>query len=139
MSAFDQVMRVVLDKDYDELVRLSRDALEALVPYFRDVDDDGGNGCYPFWYVVIGTIYADGSMSSKEMRFLQDVTNFSEHDICSFALLACLNDFDRRVEAVLTRIPRKYWHHALFLVAALAAVDGRVCSEESRLIRLLLD
>ena len=136
MSAFDKVMEVVFNQEYDVLVEKARDAAEALKPYLESEYD--GDWFYPLLFLVSSVIEADGVISREEKQFLLDVFERDAPALCLFA--ADLDtDTRRAAEVILTYMPRPYKHHALFFVAAFATVDGRVCNEEARLIRLLLN
>ena len=135
MSAFDKVMEVVFDQEYDVLVEKARMATEALKPYLEDRYD--GDWFFPMLFLVSSVVTADGVFSKAERRFLADV--FGSDECLSMFVCEGEASFERAAEAILAYMPRPYKHHALFFVAAFASVDGRVCSEEAGLIRILLN
>ena len=137
MSAFDKVMEVMFDKEYDDLVWHARSAAEALESYFENRYD--GDWLFPLAFLISSVVVADGVFSKREQRFLEDVLGDSQGYFISMVVGAHDSGMGRAAEAILEAMPFEYNHHALFFVAAFATVDGRVCNEEARLIRLLLN
>lgn len=137
MSGFNELMQKYVNTDYEVLVDLAKEAVKRLMPHCKTVDPQH-DGNYMLASLILSAIGADGVLSSLESKMLSDVMGLDQATIQKF-----IGMFDSKmadlVDYFADNMGDDIKADAIMLVTTFAAVDEKICKEETAFIRKLFE
>ncbi len=136
MSSFKALLQDYVNRDYEDLVRISRIAAEDLLPELDGAELQISNDALVLG-AVLSAVAADGKLSERERSFMKDVLKIDDDSVDD---LICKYDsrmadaVDNFVDASVTSVKA----NMLIIVTAVAAIDERISREETTLIKKLM-
>ena len=80
MTKFNELMRKYVNEDYNTLVGLAKTSVNVLMPVCKQIDADN-DGFLVLMSIVLAGVAADGVLTGKEKKFLQDVLGLSSDSV----------------------------------------------------------
>ena len=137
MDEFNALMQKYVNTDYDVLVSLAREAVHRLSPHCRLVDPEH-NGNFMLASLILVGIGADRILTELEKKMLKDVLGLDNSGVQQ--LIGMYNDqMEYLVNHFADNMGEETKADAIMLVCAFAAVDEKICKEETALIRKLFE
>ena len=137
MTSFNELMQKYVNTDYDVLVDLAKEAVNRLMPYCQKVDTKY-NGNYMLVSLILTAIGADGKLTPLESKMLQDVMGLSKDNIAKL-----IGMYDSKMPELANYFADNMGEDikadTMMLVTAIAAVDEKICKEETAFIRKLIE
>ncbi len=134
---FNEFLQAFVNKPYDQLVDIAKNAIGKLHPACAAVDTDN-NGFFMLTSIILTAIGADGTLTDKERAFLRDVLGISDETISKYIKL-----YDKKmvdlVDSFADDLNTEIKSHVMMLVLSIMCVDEKISREETALIRKLLD
>ena len=137
MSSFNELMQKYVNTDYSVLVDLAKEAVKRLMPVCQKVDPQH-NGNYMLCSLILSAIGADGVLSALEKKMLCDVMGLDASGIQKL-----ISMYDNKMVELADYFADKMGDDtkadAIMLITTIAAVDEKICKEETLLIRKLFE
>lgn len=137
MSSFNELMQKYVNTDYEVLVDLAKEAVLRLMPHCKAVDPQH-NGNYMLLSLLLTAIGADGKLTPLESKMLGDVMGL-ERD----AIQKMIGMYDSKMPELADYFADNMGTDtkadAIMLITVFAAVDEKICKEETALIRKLFE
>ena len=137
MSSFNELMQKYVNTDYPVLVDLAKEAVRRLIGPCRTVDPQH-NGNYMLSSLILSAIAADGVVTALEKKMLGDVLGLDESGIQKMIAM-----YDSRMPELANyfadNMSEDTKADAIMLITVIAAVDEKICKEETALIRKLFE
>ena len=137
MSGFNELMQKYVNTDYEVLVDLAKEALKRLMPHCEAVDPQH-DGNYMLASLILSAIGADGVLSALESKMLGDVLGLDQA-----AIQKLIDMYDSQMPGLVDYFADNMGDDtkadAIMLIAVFAAVDEKICKEETAFIRKLFE
>ena len=137
MGRFSELMQKYVNTDYNTLVGLAREAVHRLSPHCALVDPDHG-GNFMLASLVLSAIGADRVLTELEKRMLKDVLGLDNAGVQQ--LIGMYNDqMEYLVNHFADNMGETIKSDVIILISSFAAVDERICKEETDFLRKVFD
>ena len=136
MSTFNDVLQKWVNTDYKILVSLAKEAIVRLTPACKQVDPKNG-GYTMLSAIILSAVCADGTVSTMEQTMLKEILNLDDNKMRQF-----IKSYDQQYPGLTEYFCQNMGSHlqadTIMLVTTLCAVDEKISSEETKLIKKLM-
>lgn len=137
MASFNELMQKYVNTDYPVLLDLAKEAIRRLTPACKKVDPQH-DGYYMLSSFILAAIGRDGVLTALEKKLLVEAAGISEAQVSKF--LAMYNpQMPDLVNYFCDNMGEDLKADAIMLVTLFAAVDEKICKEETEFIRKLFE
>ena len=137
MSGFSELMQKYVNTDYPVLLDLAKEAIRRLMPACKQVDPEH-NGYYMLSSIILSTVGRDGSLTALEKKLLMEATGIDEAGVSKL-----LKMYDPKMPDLVNyfcdNMGDDLKADTIMLVTIFAAVDEKICKEETEFIRKLFE
>lgn len=137
MTGFNELMQKYVNTDYAILADLAKEAVRHLMPECQRVDPEH-DGNYMLASLVLAAIGADGTLTALEKKLLQEVLGLDEASVQKLIKM-----YDPQMPELVNYFADNMGEDtkadAIMLVTIFAAVDEKICKEETDFIRKLFE
>ena len=137
MSTFNELMQKYVNTDYPVLLELAREAIRRLMPVCKKVDADNDDLAM-LSSIILSAIATDGVLTGLEKKLLMDATGLTEEAVDKFISL-----YDPQMPGLVDHFCDNMGDDlkadTIMLVSVFAAIDEKICKEETAFIRKLLE
>lgn len=130
----DEMLKQVVNKDYEELVAIAKTAIAHLIPPLtKMVSEDYAYKCILVF--VASCVAADGALTGLEKKFLNEVLGIAADDSMQFVKAGTDYAFS---DAFYDSLDRELRGHLTMLCIACFAVDEKISKDEIALLKHFL-
>lgn len=133
---FNELMQTFVNKDYDELLTLAKEAMARVLPICKVVDEEN-NGMAMLTSILLSAIAADGKLTGLEAKFLSDLTGLDAAGVDKLTDLYS-DKMEDLTDVLADKIPTEQKADMLVLITSLAACDETISRDETALIRKIM-
>ena len=137
MSGFSELMQKYVNTDYPVLLDLAKEAIRRLMPACKQVDPEH-NGYYMLSSIILSAVGRDGSLTALEKKLLMEATGIDEAGVSKL-----LKMYDPKMPDLVNyfcdNMGDDLKADTIMLVTIFAAVDEKICKEETEFIRKLFE
>lgn len=137
MSGFSELMQKYVNTDYPVLLDLAKEAIRRLMPACKQVDPEH-NGYYMLSSIILSAVGRDGSLTALEKKLLMEATGIDEAGVSKL-----LKMYDPKMPDLVNHFCDNMGDDlkadTIMLVTVFAAVDEKICKEETAFIRKLFE
>lgn len=137
MSSFNELMQKYVNTDYPVLLDLAKEAIRRLMPVCKQVDPQH-NGYYMLSSIILSAVGRDGSLTALEKKLLVEATGMGEEQVSKFLAM-----YDPQMPELADHFCDNMGEDTkadtIMLVTVFAAVDEKICKEETEFIRKLFE
>ncbi len=137
MTSFNELMQKYVNTDYPVLLDLAKEAIKRVMPACKKVDPEH-NGYYMLSSMILAAIGSDGVLSHLEKKLLIEATGITENEISKFLAM-----YDPKMPDLVNHFCDNMGDDlkadTIMLVTVFAAVDEKICKEETAFIRKLFE
>lgn len=137
MSNFNELMQKYVNTDYPMLLDLAKEAIRRLTPACKQVDPQH-DGYYMLSSIILSAIGRDGQLTALEKKLLIEATGMKETDVGRFLAM-----YDPQMPDLVhyfcDNMGEDLKADTIMLVTIFAAVDEKICKEETEFIRKLFE
>ena len=137
MSGFSELMQKYVNTDYPVLLDLAKEAIRRLMPACKQVDPEH-NGYYMLSSIILSAVGRDGSLTALEKKLLMEATGIDEAGVSKL-----LKMYDPKMPDLVNyfcdNMGDDLKADTIMLVTIFAAVDEKICKEETAFIRKLFE
>lgn len=137
MGSFNELMQKYVNTDYDTLVSFAMEAVNRLLPACKKVDPDH-NGYYMLTSLILSAIAVDGKLSPLESKMLSEVCNLDNAGIQKMIGMY-KSDMVGLANYFADNMGEDAKADAIMLITTFAAIDEKICKEETAFIRRLFE
>ena len=135
MASFNELMQKYVNTDYPVLLDLAKEAIRRLTPACKQVDPQH-DGYYMLSSIILSSIGRDGTLTPLEKKLLVESTGMDEASVNKFLAM-----YDPQMPDLVNyfcdNMGEDLKADAIMLVTIFAAVDEKICKEETEFIRKL--
>ena len=137
MTSFNELMQKYVNTDYPVLLDLAKEAIRRLMPACRQVDPQH-NGYYMLSSIILSAIGRDGVLTGLEKKLLMEAADLDAENVSKL-----LSMYDPKmpdlVDHFCDNMGDDLKADTIMLVTVFAAVDEKICKEETAFIRKLFE
>ena len=137
MASFNELMQKYVNTDYPVLLDLANEAIRRLTPACKQVDPQH-DGYYMLSSIILSAVGRDGKLTALEKKLLMEATGMQEEEVGKF-----LSMYDPQMPDLVNyfcdNMGDDLKADAIMLVTIFAAVDEKICKEETEFIRQLFE
>ena len=137
MSSFNELMQKYVNTDYPVLLDLAKEAIRRLTPACRQVDPQH-DGYYMLSSIILSAVGRDGTLTALEKKLLMEATSITDAEVSKL-----LSMYDPKMPELVNyfcdNMGDDLKADAIMLVTIFAAVDEKICKEETEFIRKLFE
>ena len=137
MATFNELMQKYVNTDYPVLLDLAKEAIRRLTPPCQKVDPQH-NGYYMLSSIILAAIGRDGQLTALEKKLLMESTGITEQEVSKL-----LGMYDPQMPDLVNHFCDNMGEDTkadtIMLVTLFAAVDEKICKEETTFIRKLFE
>lgn len=134
---FATLMQEFVNKDYDELLNLAKQAVSRVLPVCKTVDEKN-NGIGALTAILLSAVAADGKLTRLEAKFLGDITGLDADGIDKLTDMYT-GQMVELTDVLADRFSKETKADIMVLITCLAAVDETISREETAFIRKILE
>ena len=133
---FNELMQTFVNKDYDELLTLAKEAMVRVLPICKVVDEEN-NGMAMLTSILLSAIAADGKLTGLEAKFLSEITGLDAEGIDKLTDMYT-GQMVELTDLLADKGGDDLKANILLIVVCLAACDHTICREENAFIRQIM-
>ena len=137
MASFNELMQKYVNTDYPVLLDLAKEAIRRLTPACKQVDPQH-DGYYMLSSIILSSIGRDGTLTPLEKKLLVESTGMDEASVNKFLAM-----YDPQMPDLVNyfcdNMGEDLKADTIMLVTIFAAVDEKICKEETEFIRKLFE
>lgn len=137
MASFNELMQKYVNTDYPVLLDLAKEAIRRLTPACKQVDPQH-DGYYMLSSIILSSIGRDGTLTPLEKKLLVESTGMDEASVNKFLAM-----YDPQMPELVNyfcdNMGDDLKADTIMLVTIFAAVDEKICKEETEFIRKLFE
>ena len=137
MASFNELMQKYVNTDYPVLLDLAKEAIRRLTPACKQVDPQH-DGYYMLSSIILSAVGRDGSLTALEKKLLVEATGMGESQVSKFLAM-----YDPKMPELVNyfcdNMGDDLKADTIMLVTIFAAVDEKICKEETEFIRKLFE
>lgn len=137
MASFNELMQKYVNTDYPMLLDLAKEAICRLTPACKKVDPQH-DGYYMLSSIILSSIGRDGTLTPLEKKLLVESTGMDEASVNKFLAM-----YDPQMPDLVNyfcdNMGEDLKADTIMLVTIFAAVDEKICKEETEFIRKLFE
>lgn len=138
---FNQLMQEIVNEPYENLVRMARQAITELCPYFEDIaDGDAEKGTSVVVGYIAASLAADCKLTQKEYEFVCDVlqTDYTYDDVKDLAQRGLDDAMVAALDELIDDLPNEMKSKVLLLCCTFMAADETISRDEVQLVYKLM-
>ena len=137
MASFNELMQKYVNTDYPVLLDLAKESIRRLTPACKQVDPEH-DGYYMLSSIILSAVGRDGTLTALEKKLLVEATGIQEAQVSKFLAM-----YDPRMPELVNHfcdnMGKDLKADTIMLVTIFAAVDEKICKEETEFIRKLFE
>lgn len=133
---FATLMQEFVNKDYDELLGLAKQAVSRVLPVCKLVDEQN-NGIAALTAILLSAVAADGKLTRLEAKFLGDITGLDANGVDKLTDMYS-GKMVELTDALADKFSKETKADIMVLITCLAACDESISREETAFIRQIL-
>ena len=137
MSSFNELMQKYVNTDYPVLLDLAKEAIRRLTPACKQVDPQH-DGYYMLSSIILSAVGRDGLLTALEKKLLVEATGITDAEVSKL-----LSMYDPKMPELVNyfcdNMGDDLKADTIMLVTIFAAVDEKICKEETEFIRKLFE
>lgn len=134
---FGALMQEFVNKDYDELLALAKQAVTRVLPVCKSVDEQN-NGIGALTAILLSAIAADGKLTRLEAQFLGDITGLDAAGVDKLTDMYS-GKMVELTDLLADKFSKEIKADIMILVTCLAACDETISREETAFLRQILE
>lgn len=133
---FGALMQEFVNKDYDELLALAKQAVTRVLPVCKTVDEQN-NGIGALTAILLSSVAADGKLTRLEAQFLGDITGLDAAGVDKLTDMYT-GKMVELTDLLADKFSQETKADIMVLVTCLAACDETISREETAFLRQIL-
>lgn len=137
MTGYAEMMFEFSMLEYDELLKIAREAADSLMPLCRRLDEKNG-GMLLMSYILLSAVASDGRLTVKEQKMLSDLFCIERGELETFVSM-----YDSGTEAIVDKLADSLRDETkediVRLCCAVCSCDEAISREETAFLRRLID
>lgn len=133
---FGALMQEFVNKDYDELLALAKQAVTRVLPVCKTVDEQN-NGIGALTAILLSSVAADGKLTRLEAQFLSDITGLDAAGVDNLTDMYT-GKMVELTDLLADKFSQETKADIMVLVTCLAACDETISREETAFLRQIL-
>ena len=133
---FGALMQEFVNKDYDELLALAKQAVTRVLPVCKTVDEQN-NGIGALTAILLSSVAADGKLTRLEAQFLSDITGLDAAGVDKLTDMYS-GKMVELTDLLADKFSQETKADIMVLVTCLAACDETISREETAFLRQIL-
>lgn len=133
---YNALMQEFVNKDYDELLALAKEAMVRVMPVCKAVDEEH-EGMAMLTAILLSAVAADGKLSGLEAKFLCDLTGLDADGVDKLTDLYTGKMVDV-TDMLADNCSNEMKANILVLITCLAACDETISREENAFIKKIM-
>lgn len=133
---FGALMQEFVNKDYDELLALAKQAVTRVLPVCKTVDEQN-NGIGVLTAILLSSVAADGKLTRLEAQFLGDITGLDAAGVDKLTDMYT-GKMVELTDLLADKFSQETKADIMVLVTCLAACDETISREETAFLRQIL-
>lgn len=133
---FGALMQEFVNKDYDELLALAKQAVTRVLPVCKTVDEQN-NGIGVLTAILLSSVAADGKLTRLEAQFLSDITGLDAAGVDKLTDMYS-GKMVELTDLLADKFSQETKADVMVLVTCLAACDETISREETAFLRQIL-
>lgn len=133
---FGALMQEFVNKDYDELLALAKQAVTRVLPVCKTVDEQN-NGIGALTAILLSSVAADGKLTRLEAQFLSDITGLDAAGVDKLTDMYT-GKMVELTDLLADKFSQETKADIMVLVTCLAACDETISREETAFLRQIL-
>ena len=133
---YNTLLQTFVNKPYDELVTLAKQAVVNVLPACKMVDEEN-NGIGMLTAILLSAVAADGKLTRLEAQFLSEITGLDAAGIDKLTDMYSSKMVDL-TDLLADKGGNELKAHICMLIVCLAACDESITREENAFIRQIM-
>ena len=133
---YNTLMQSFVDKSYEELLAMAKQAVVNVLPACKLVDKDH-DGIAMLTAILLSAVAADGKLTRLEAQFLSDITGLDAEGIDKLTDMYS-GQMVQVTDLLADKGGNELKAHIVVLIACLAACDHTINREENEFIRMII-
>lgn len=133
---FGALMQEFVNKDYDELLALAKQAVTRVLPVCKTVDEQN-NGIGALTAILLSAVAADGKLTRLEAQFLGDITGLDAAGVDKLTDMYT-GKMVELTDLLADKFSQETKADIMVLVTCLAACDETISREETAFLRQIM-
>ena len=133
---FGALMQEFVNKDYDELLALAKQAVTRVLPVCKTVDEQN-NGIGALTAIQLSAVAADGKLTRLEAQFLGDITDLDAAGVDKLTDMYT-GKMVELTDLLADKFSQETKADIMVLVTCLAACDQTISREETAFLRQIM-
>lgn len=133
---FGALMQEFVNKDYDELLALAKQAVTRVLPVCKTVDEQN-NGIGALTAILLSSVAADGKLTRLEAQFLSDITGLDAAGVDKLTDMYT-GKMVELTDLLADKFSQETKADIMVLVTCLAACDETISREETAFLRQIM-
>lgn len=133
---FGALMQEFVNKDYDELLALAKQAVTRVLPVCKTVDEQN-NGIGALTAILLSSVAADGKLTRLEAQFLGDITGLDAAGVDKLTDMYT-GKMVELTDLLADKFSQETKADIMVLVTCLAACDETISREETAFLRQIM-
>ena len=133
---FGALMQEFVNKDYDELLALAKQAVTRVLPVCKTVDEQN-NGIGALTAILLSSVAADGKLTRLEAQFLSDITGLDAAGVDKLTDMYS-GKMVELTDLLADKFSQETKADIMVLVTCLAACDETISREETAFLRQIM-
>ena len=133
---FSALLQEFVNKDYDELLNLAKQAVTRVLPVCKSVDEQN-NGIGALTAILLSAVAADGKLTRLEAQFLGDITGLDAAGVDKLTDMYS-GKMVELTDLLADKFSKEVKADIMILVTCLAACDETISREETAFLRQIL-
>ena len=133
---FGALLQEFVNKDYNELLALAKQAVVRVLPVCKTVDEQN-NGIAALTGILLSAVAADGKLTRLEAQFLADITGLDAAGVDKLTDMYT-GKMVELTDLLADKFSKEVKADIMILVTCLAACDETISREETAFLRQIL-
>ena len=133
---FGALLQEFVNKDYNELLALAKQAVTRVLPVCKSVDEQN-NGIGALTAILLSAVAADGKLTRLEAQFLGDITGLDAAGVDKLTDMYT-GKMVELTDLLADKFSKETKADIMILVTCLAACDETISREETAFLRQIL-
>lgn len=133
---FSALLQEFVNKDYDELLNLAKQAVVRVLPVCKSVDEQN-NGIGALTAILLSAVAADGKLTRLEAQFLGEITGLDAAGVDKLTDMYS-GKMVELTDLLADKFSKEVKADIMILVTCLAACDETISREETAFLRQIL-
>ena len=134
---FGTLLQEFVNKDYNELLDLAKQAVARVLPICKVVDEKN-NGIAALSAILLSAVAADGKLTRLEAQFLGDITGLDANGVDKLTDMYT-GQMVELTDLLADKMSKENKADIMVLITCLAACDETISREETAFIRKILE